>query len=64
MFEDIWVPKIGEKCSTGREKDNPEEKYAVFVTRNDRIIGHFPLGKSGNFAKAIFYFLIADEYSL
>ena len=54
LYQDIWVPKIGEKFSTEREQDNPEDKYAVCVNKNDRIIDHFPLGKSGNFTKTIF----------
>ena len=64
VYKDIWVPKIGEKCSTEREPDNPEDKCAVCVKKNDRIIGHLPLGKSGNFDKTIFYFLRTDKYSL
>ena len=64
MYKDIWVPKIGEKCSTERELDNPGDKYAACVKKNDHIIGHLPLGKWNNFAKTIFYFLRADEYSL
>ena len=27
-------------------------------------MGHLPLGKTGNFAKTIFYFLTADKYSI
>ena len=45
MYKDIWVPKIGEKCSTERELDNPGDKYAACVKKNDHIIGHLPLGK-------------------
>ena len=41
-----------------------EDKYVVSVKKNDRIVGHLPLGKSGNFVKTIFYFLRAGEYSL
>ena len=41
-----------------------DNKYVVCVKKNDRIVGHLPLGKSGNFVKSIFYFLRADEYSL
>ena len=25
VYKHIWVPKIGEKCSTEREPDNPED---------------------------------------
>ena len=55
VYKDIWVPKIGGKCFTEIEPDNPGDKYAVCT--NDRIIEHMSLGKFGNFAKTIFYFL-------
>ena len=64
MHNDIWVPKIGKKCSTEREPDNPDSKYAVYVNKNDRIMGPSVNRKSGNFAETIFYFLRAKEYSL
>ena len=31
--------------------------------KENKIVGHLPLGKSGKFAKTIFYFLRADELS-
>ena len=43
--------------------DNKMDKYAVaiFQERKNKVIGHLPLGKSGKFAKTIFYFLKADK---
>ena len=38
-------------------------KYAVAVKKNNVVVGHLPLGCSGKFAKTIFYFLRADEWS-
>ena len=64
MYKDIQAPKIGGKCFTKRESDNPKDKYAVCVKKNDCIMGHLPLGKSGNITKTILHFLRADEYSL
>ena len=46
-----------------REPDNPMDKYAVCVKKENKIVGHLPLGKSGKFVKTIFYFLRADEFS-
>ena len=46
-----------------RKPDNPKNKYAVCVKKENRIVGHLALGKSGKFAKTIFYFLKADELS-
>ena len=39
------------------------DKYTVCVKKENKIVGHLPLGKSGKFAKTIFYFLRADELS-
>ena len=47
-----------------KRTDNPGDKYALCVKKkNNRIIGHLPLGKSVSCAKTIFNFLRADEYS-
>ena len=34
----------------------------VCLKKNNKIVGPLSLGKVGNFAKAVFYFLGADEY--
>ena len=39
------------------------DKYAVCVKKENKRVGHLPLGKSGKFSKTIFYFLRADEFS-
>ena len=38
---------------------NVKDKYvvAIFQEGKKKVIGHLPLGKSGKFAKTIFYFL-------
>ena len=64
VYRGIWVPKIGETLSTENERSNPKYKYAVFVKKNECIVGHLSLSKTGNFAKTIFYFLRADKYSI
>ena len=44
------------------EPANKLDKYAVAVSRkNGYVIGHVPLGKSGKFAKSVFYFLKSDK---
>ena len=49
------------RCSV--QPDNIKDKYAVatFQEGKQKVIGHLPLGKSGKFAKTIFYFLKADK---
>ena len=39
------------------------DKYTVCVKKENKIVGHLPLGKSGKFAKTMFYFLRADKLS-
>ena len=63
VYKTLWNPLIGEFSSCEREPDNPMDKYAVCVKKENKIVGHLPLGKSGKFAKTIFYFLRADELS-
>ena len=45
------------------EPANSVDKYAVAVKKNVVVVGHFPLGCSGKFAKTIFYFLRTDKWS-
>ena len=43
------------------EPRNWVDKYAVSVQRDEKVVGHLMKGKSGRFAKTIFYFLRADK---
>ena len=63
MYKTLWNPLIAEFLSCEREPDNLMDKYAVCVKRENKIVGHLQLGKSGKFAKTTFYFLRADELS-
>ena len=57
-----WTPVVGEKLTGVMESNNLTGKYAVAVKRSyESIVGHLPLGKSGKFAKTIFYFLKANK---
>ena len=64
VYKAVWSPLIGESLLCEREPDNPIDKYAVCVKKEKKIVGHLPFGKSGKFAKTIFYFLRADEVNL
>ena len=63
VYKTLWIPVIGECLLSEREPDNPKDKYAVYVQKENRIVRHLPLEKSGKFAKTIFYFLKTDELS-
>lgn len=61
-YQEIWKPTVNEKLSTRREPDNPVDKYAVYLLQDrETIDGHLKKGKSGRFAKTIFYFLRVDN---
>ena len=52
---------MGEKLNILMEPDNCVNKFAVFVEKDQRVVGH--LNKdSGKFTKMIFYFLRSDAY--
>ena len=62
-YQKIWTPFLQEELCGEMEPANPVDKYAVAVKKNNVAEGHLPLGCSGKFAKTIFYFLCADEWS-
>ena len=64
MISRLQHDQHDETLSRERETHNPKNKYAVCVKKSECIAGHLPLGKIGNFAKTIFYFLRADKYSI
>ena len=59
----IKKPFLQEELCGEMEPDNPVDKYAVAVKKNNVVVVHLPLGCSGKFAKTISYFLRSDEWS-
>ena len=57
-----WTPKVDEVLETKMEPTNIVDKYAVCVLYRNRVVGHLKRGKTGRFAKTIFYFLRADTH--
>ena len=55
-----WTPILGENLSTRPEPENEIDKYAVTVTKDAQLINHLKKGKTGRYAKTVFYFLRAD----
>ena len=51
----------GEVLQCRMEPENVVDKYAVAVMNKDRVVGHLMKGKSGKFAKTVFFFLRTDE---
>lgn len=61
VYKAIWTPFEKEELTAMMEPKNIEDKFAVVVKRNESVVGHLPKGKTGRFAKTIFYFLRANE---
>ena len=59
----MWTPTLQEQVHGEIEPHNPVDKYAAAVKKDEKVIGHLPLGENGKFAKIIFYFLRADPYA-
>ena len=43
------------------EPQNPEDKHAICMGKENKKIGNLTFGNSSNFAKTIFFFLTADQ---
>ena len=61
VYQEVWSPELHKMLSAVPEPRNIVDKYAVSVQRDDEVVGHLMKGKSGRFAKTIFYFLRADK---
>ena len=60
-YTSIWIHFGGEKLTCQMEPGNALDKYTVAVIKNSSVVGHLTKGRSGKFAKTIFYFLYLDE---
>ena len=65
VYQNNWKPVNGEVLETCMEPQNKVDKYAVAVVDNEsNVIGHLPKGKSGKYAKTVFYFLKTDPLNI
>ena len=56
VYKTLWSSLIGEFLSCEREPDNPMDKYAICVKKENKIVGHFPLENLINLRKQYFIF--------
>ena len=62
VYKKNRTPSIGDEIQGFMKPANKLDKYAVAVKGKDgAVIGDLPLGKSGKFAKTVFYFLMSDK---
>ena len=50
-YKILWIHVIREYLLSEREPDNPKNKYAACVKKENIIVGHLLLGKLGKFVK-------------
>ena len=60
-YRKTWAPFLGEILQCRMEPHNAVDRYAVAAMNKDRVVGHLMKGKSGKFAKTVFFFLRTDE---
>ena len=57
-YKNIWTPAENETLNTRMEPENKIDKFAVAVVGGrGEVVGHLMKGKTGRFAKTVFYFL-------
>ena len=42
MYQDVWLPVVGETLPGHREDDNSEDQYAVAYYKSKEVVGHVP----------------------
>ena len=62
VYKSVWTPTLQEQVYGEMEPHKPVDKHAVAIKKDEKVVGHLPLGENGKFAKTIFYFLRADPY--
>ena len=62
VYKSVWTPTLQEQVYGEIEPCNPVDKNAVAVKKDEKLVGHLPLGENRKFVKTIFYFLRADPY--
>ena len=55
-----WTSIFGQNLLTRPEPENKIDKYVVAVTKDAQVTGHLKKGKTGRYAKTVFYFLRAN----
>lgn len=60
-YMNSWNPIIGGNLQTRPEPENIMDKYDVAVLKDRQVVGHLTKGKSGRYAKTIFYFFQANQ---
>ena len=53
VYKDVWETLIGKKLVAKREFNNPIDKHAVKVVKDNETVGHLPR----EFSRIMWYFL-------
>ena len=63
VYKSVWTPTLQKQVYGEIEPHDPVDKCAAAVKKDEKVIGHLPLGENGKFPKTIFYFLRAAPYA-
>ena len=58
VYKSVWTPTLQEQMYGEIEPHNPVDKYAVAVKKDEKVIGHLPLGKMVSLQKQFFTFFV------
>ena len=54
VYKSVWTPTLQEQVYGETEPHNPVDKYAVAVEKDEKVVGHLPLGKMESLQKQFF----------
>ena len=57
VYQAVWSPVVGEELSIVREHGNPEDAFAVVVTKSGTTVGLIPR----EISKTCWHFIIAHD---
>ena len=56
MFTKVFrFQKLVKRCQQKENPGNRKDIYSVLVKKNEYMVGHLPLGKTGNFVKTVLF---------
>ena len=61
IYKNIWTPQLDELLEVSTEPDNPVDKFAVAVKKNQNIVGHLKKAKLEDLQRLCFIFCVVTH---
>ena len=58
VYKNVWTPTLQEQVYGEIEPPNPVHKYAVAIKKDEKVVGHLPLGEMERLQKQFFTFFV------